>query len=281
LKSTWVFKLKRLPDGTPLKFKARSCVRGDLQREGVDFFETYAPVCQWSTVRIILTMVLHNGWATKQVDYTNSFAQVEMKETVYIEAPKLFGPKSGKDLVLLLSKSLYGLKQAPRTFYEKLRDGLLERGFTQSEIDPCLFMKKDCICVVYVDDTIFSGPDALLLEREIKSLGVKEDQCDHSFQLIDEGELGDFLGIRIEKQKGNSFILTQTGLIEKVIKAGGMEDCNKVATPVETSPVVADLHVLPLNETWEYASLVGMLMYLASNTRPDIAYAVHQAAILT
>jgi hypothetical protein len=46
LKSTWVFKLKRLPDGTPSKFKARFCVRGDLQQEGVDFFETYATVCQ-------------------------------------------------------------------------------------------------------------------------------------------------------------------------------------------------------------------------------------------
>jgi hypothetical protein len=32
--------------------------------------------------------------------------------------------------------------------------------------------------------------------------------------------VGDFLGIRIEKQKGNAFLLTQTGLIEKVIKAG-------------------------------------------------------------
>ena len=30
LKSTWTFKLKRLPDGTPLKYKARFCVRGDL-----------------------------------------------------------------------------------------------------------------------------------------------------------------------------------------------------------------------------------------------------------
>jgi hypothetical protein len=37
--------------------------------------------------------------------------------------------------------------------------------------------------------------------------------------------------IRIEKQKGSAFLLTQTGLIEKLIKAGGMEDCNKCATP--------------------------------------------------
>jgi hypothetical protein len=79
-------------------------------------------------------------------------------------------------------------------------------------------------------------------------------------------------------KKGNSFLLTQTGLIEKVVKAGGMEDCNKVATPTETSPVGADQDGLPFNETWEYASLFGMLMYLASNTRPEISYAVHQSA---
>jgi hypothetical protein len=93
----------------------------------------------------------------------------------------------------------------------------------------------------------------------------------------DEGEVGDFLRIGIEKQKGNTFLLTKTGLIDKVIKAGGMEDCNKVATPAEAAPVGADIDVLPFKETWEYASIIGMLMYLASNTRPDIDYAVHQA----
>jgi len=35
IKSKWAFKLKRLPDGTPSKFKERFCVRGDLQKEGV------------------------------------------------------------------------------------------------------------------------------------------------------------------------------------------------------------------------------------------------------
>jgi hypothetical protein len=56
-----------------------------------------------------------------------------------------------------------------------------------------------------------------------------------------------------------------------------MEDCNKVATPAETSPVGADLDGLPFNETWKYASIVGMIIYLASNIRPYIAYTVHHA----
>ena len=46
LKGIYALKLKRTHDGTPFKFKARYCVRGDLQIEGVDYFETYAPVVQ-------------------------------------------------------------------------------------------------------------------------------------------------------------------------------------------------------------------------------------------
>ena len=65
LKGIWALKLKRLPNETPSKYKARYCVRGDLQTEGVDYFETYDSVVQWSTVRLVLIMILSNGWHTK------------------------------------------------------------------------------------------------------------------------------------------------------------------------------------------------------------------------
>ena len=44
LPCTWAFKIKRYPDGSVKKFKARFCARGDCQKEGVDYFETWAPV---------------------------------------------------------------------------------------------------------------------------------------------------------------------------------------------------------------------------------------------
>jgi hypothetical protein len=67
--------------------------------------------------------------------------------------------------------------------------------------------------------------------------------------------VGVLLESELEKN-GNAFILTQTGLIKKVIRAGGMEDCNKCATPSETTPVRADIDGESFNETWEYASVV-------------------------
>ena len=280
LKGTWAFKLKRFPDGTPHKFKARYCVRGDLQTEGVDYFDTYAPVVQWSTVRMLLTLILSNGWTTKQVDYTNAFAQAEIQEEVYIEPPKGFENRDKLDKVLHLLKSLYGLKQAPKTFFEKLRAGLLERGFQQSDHDPYLFM-KNMIFVVYVDDTIITGPDSVAIDKEIAGLGVSKDEQCHKFELRDEGEVGDFLGIRIEKAGPKKFHLTQTGLINKVLKEADMENCNTVNTPALTTPLGIDKLGEPFKEDWDYASIVGMLMYLANNSRPDIAYAVHQCARFT
>jgi Reverse transcriptase (RNA-dependent DNA polymerase) len=108
---------------------------------------------QWSTIRLLLSTVLTESWATRQVDHTNAFAQAAINEEVYLEYPKLFGPKSRTKLVLKLVESLYGLRQVPRSFFEKLREGLLERGYIQSQLDPCLFLKNQIMCVVYADDT--------------------------------------------------------------------------------------------------------------------------------
>ena len=109
LKGTWAFKLKCLPDGSPSKFKARYCVRGDLQQEDMDYFETYTPVIQWSTVRRLLTLILSNDWTTKIVDYTNVFVQATLNEEVHIELPRGFFRGDGKE-VLKLNNNLYGLK---------------------------------------------------------------------------------------------------------------------------------------------------------------------------
>ena len=132
LPGTWAFKKKRYPDHTMHKYKVRFCCRGDRQIEGVDFFETYSPVVQWSSIRLLLTMTLTNDWVTRQVDYTNAFAQAELHEEVYVEIPRDFAPTTGGDFILKLKKSLYGLKQAPKTFFEKLSAGLTQRGFIQS-----------------------------------------------------------------------------------------------------------------------------------------------------
>ena len=148
-------------------------------------------------------------------------------------------------------------------------------------MDPCLFVKKGVICVVYVDDAIFGGKNGDDLEREITSLGVAAHEQRHKFELRNEGEVGNFLGIQIKKTGPREFYLRQPGLTDKVLKATGMNDCRGVPTPAIDKPVGADKEGDPFDEHWEYSSVIGMLMYLAANSRPDIAYSVHQAARFT
>ena len=70
--------------------------------------------------------------------------------------PENFKSDGGQnDVVLKLKKSMYGQAKAARLWYENLRNGLLERGFVMRNVDPCLFMSKTVICVVYVDDCLF------------------------------------------------------------------------------------------------------------------------------
>ena len=64
--STWAFKIKRYPDGLIKKFKGRFCARGDQQIEGIDFFETYAPVVQWTTVQLMLILEVLLDLKSKQ-----------------------------------------------------------------------------------------------------------------------------------------------------------------------------------------------------------------------
>jgi hypothetical protein len=109
------------------------------------------------------------------------------------------------------------------------------------------------------------------LSAEVKSLGVSSDETHHSFQLRDEGA----------KQGDGLFLSTHTGLIDKTLKAAGMESAHKAYTPASTTPVGADRDGDRFDEDWEYATVVGMIMYLAAQPRPDIAYAVQQATRYT
>eukprot|EP00978_Attheya_sp_CCMP212_P031446 scaffold118838_cov78-Attheya_sp.AAC.1 len=57
-----------------------------------------------------------------------------------------------------------------------------------------------------------------------------------------------------------------------------MTDCNPNYIPASTNALGLDPYGTPMTETWNYRSIVGMLQYLAGNTRPDISYAVSQVA---
>ena len=73
LPSTWAFQCKRYPDRSVRKLKARFCGHGDKQVEGIDYFDTFAPVINWIILRLMLILTLIQNLSTYQVDYTAAF----------------------------------------------------------------------------------------------------------------------------------------------------------------------------------------------------------------
>jgi len=272
--STWTFRRKRYPDGRTKKHKGRFCLRGDLQVDGVDVFDTYAPVVTSSTVRLILVIAMTLGLHTRCIDFTNAFVHAILKpnENIFLELPKGWEDTDVVDPILHLRRSLYGDKEAPRRFFECLKEALLGIGFEQSKFDPCLFLRADVILVSYVDDCVLVSSDPKA------PLKVMEELRARNFTLTDEGDLANYLGIEFTR-KNSHLEARQTGLIDKVLIATQMENCNPCETPATHGHGLgSDPDGLAFSETWDYRSILGMLLYVSGNTRPDIAFAVSQCA---
>lgn len=274
IEGTWALKLKRFPDGLIKKFKARFCARGDQQRKGIDYFETYAPVVQWTTVRLMLILEVLLKLKSKQGDITAAFLHAEVPEgqNIYVEMPHGFR-KKGK--CLRLRRFLYGLAASPREFWLYLVGVLEKSGLKQSSLDPCLFIGDKVICIVYVDDLLFWAKD----ESDIDSVAtsLRDLGCD----LEQESDAAGFLGVSLERDSDTDLIeMRQDGLIDRVIESLGLDDgMAKVKwTPADGNPLVKDEDGEPASGQFSYSSVVGMLLYLAGHTRPDIAYAVNCCA---
>jgi hypothetical protein len=117
ISSTWAFKVKRYPDGLIKKFKARFCARGNQQLAGIDFFETYAPVVQWTTIQLMFILEILLRLKSKQGNVTCTFLHADLKpgKNVFVEMPLGFSQysKNGERKILKLKKTLYGLRQSP------------------------------------------------------------------------------------------------------------------------------------------------------------------------
>ena len=126
--------------GKSEKLKARCFVRGvDQKRLSTEPLNSYYPVVKWSTVRLMLIFQCILGFQSQSIESINSFAQsyIPSGEPVFVELPRYFKIDGGQHVVVLkLKKFLYGQAKAARLWYEKLKNGFLERSFVIIEVNP-------------------------------------------------------------------------------------------------------------------------------------------------
>ena len=124
--SIWSFKRKHAPDGRVTKYKARLCAHGGQQQWGVNYWETFSPVVNWMSVRLLLVVALIHDLPAQSIDFTLAFPQAKLNVPVYMEVPVGMDVQGAQPRthVIKLKRSLYGLKQAGYNWFEKFQVGL-------------------------------------------------------------------------------------------------------------------------------------------------------------
>ena len=247
-------------------------------REGEDYDKTYAPVASWMSIRLLLTFVVAFGWHTQQVDYVAAYTQALIDRDMYMEFPQGFKVRGGVDrkaFVLKLHRNLYGQKQAGRVWYMYLRKRLITKaGFVQSKHDECIFFWGKVMYTLYIDDSLLGAPTWHELDKAIKAIK------DAKLQITLEGDLADFLGVKIERKSPKEIIFTQPHLIDDILSNLGLKHVKDgKETPAASSRILTrNDNGTDHDKSFHYRSVIGKLNYLEKATRPDISFATHRCA---
>jgi len=180
----------------------------------------------------------------------------------------------GDDMVCKLNKSLYGLKQTSRCWSIKFRSFLKQFGFVATEADQCIFCGRIKGSIVYL--ALFVD-DGLIAVKSRDTLMIIIDYLQRSFD-ITFGEVRNFIGLQIERDRENkSLFIHQSDYIEKILTKFNMNNAKAVTIPVDPHTT---LHPYEGEETLNnyvpFREAVGSLMFIATISRPDIAYITNQ-----
>ena len=86
----WSFKQKRYLNGELNKHNACICSHGGMQTWGQNYWETYAPVVNWVSARMLLAIAKIHNLPSKGIDFVLAFPQADLEIPVYMELPMGF-----------------------------------------------------------------------------------------------------------------------------------------------------------------------------------------------
>ncbi|GBO17417.1 Retrovirus-related Pol polyprotein from transposon TNT 1-94 [Araneus ventricosus] len=154
LGNKWVYTLKKDVTGKIKRYRARLVTQGFRQIEGIDYFDTFSPVINFTLVRLfIVILVTMKGWLCNHLDIKSAYLYAPLNEDIFMEQPSGFVIDNENNSVFKLKKALYGLKQAGREWYSELNNSLIELGFEKLLSSNCIYVYKSFVLLlVYVDD---------------------------------------------------------------------------------------------------------------------------------
>lgn len=272
----WVFTRKRDEFNRVCRFKARWVVFGNHQIKGLDYNNTHASVGMTDSLRILFSIAAANRMKVCQFDIVTAFLNGDIGDVVYSRQVTGFVHPTHPHRVWLLNKSLYGTRQAARRWQQHFNKTASKFNLKPSPSDSAVYVCKDqlglLILHLHVDDSMVFASSTEVMER-FKTFIHGE----YDLKWTDKPTL--YLGIRITTSDDGSFIgINQSHYIESTLERFAMTNSKPVKSPLPHKTILnpgSDEDIKAAADL-PYQSLVGCLGWIASTTRPDIAYAVSQ-----
>jgi hypothetical protein len=316
--SKTTFKVKRDSEGNVIKHKVRVCARGDKQKEGIDYHETYAPVVKMSTLRILIALATQHGYEMAVSDVNSAYLNAPNNTPTFMELPegmilhtntlkdehfeqdkrheiiKLIQthgkprayqafevtPQLRKHVIIELRQALYGMRQAGREWNQHLNEAIVSKlNFTRSDADPCLYHKQTDKQNIWLG--IFVD-DILQVAHHKSDIEAFQREIEQHFDMTHNDDTW-ILGIKIERDRTeNTTIMSQEHYINDMLTRFSMQDMKPVSTPDTVGEHLEQTcetdAKLDSNGKFLFQQIVGGLLYLSICTRPDIANSVRAVA---
>ncbi|CAB1106212.1 unnamed protein product [Ectocarpus sp. CCAP 1310/34] len=256
-----------------VKAKGRLVAKGFKQKHGVDYLETFSPTANAASIRLLVALACKYDLEFLHFDIEQAFVQSEMDHEVFIKVP--LGCESMTGKVVRLDKSLkYGLRQASRTFHKRLVSNLRLVSVEQSLSDPCVvrfIMSNEVMCMIaiHVYDILYGGIESLA-KIVVQALG-------DSFHTEKFGKVKFFLSCAFSRDREAGTIdMSQGSCVRSVLERFNI--CRTSSIPA--SPASDYRSVMEEEKAGDvpFREVVGSLMWIANQTRPDISNAVRAVA---
>ena len=167
-------------------------IRGFKDTNEFELSETYAPVSRLPVIIAVFAVINKYDLEVWQLYFKTVFlnAGLDKDKKVYMEIPEGFGASSEniEKKVCIVIRAIYGLKISPKRWNGKFTREILILGLVLL-----------VILILYVDVIIFVG-NCIFKMNEIR------ENLSSVFQMKDSGDLENFLGIEIYRDRKNKVI---------------------------------------------------------------------------
>ncbi|RAW23890.1 hypothetical protein PC110_g19674 [Phytophthora cactorum] len=234
----WVFPLKRDEKGQMIRRKDRLVAKRFLQKHGIDYKETYAPVAYLNLIRAKLAKCGADRFEIERCDIDTAFLNGKLNEEIYMELLEgqrellALAEAEGSDgIVCLLLQSLNGLKQGYLVWNETIDKHLKVMDCKAADADPSVYTKDEgddeCIVCLYVDDMLIAAKNKATIASAKAGIAEK-------LKLKDFGCARFVLRIKIDyNMEGRTLRISQKVYTESIIKKFRQESAQPCLTPLE------------------------------------------------